>query len=285
MAAVPSASADGAAGSSSSGSLDLSKLPACTAKSVVIADKGLHSIPAGALLGRADSLKQLNLSENPLTSLESLSDVPFIETLVLDKTGLGEETLATCPRLEKLKTLSCNNNRISDIVEFCDIAVERFPALSFLSLMRNPASPNFVLLSEEDIAASQRYRLYVSFRLPALAFLDSSPVSPAEREEAKEKGRYLAPRKPKKKAEPGVAGGASPAAGSGADPSGGSVAAGDDDDAVSVAGQDEGDSGAGGGGDGGGGDSPASGAFLGLGRSRYDGSHSEGNRFIVDEDL
>lgn len=266
-------------GSGSSDSrLDLSKLPPCTATSLVVADKGVKVLPDGALLGRGDSLRSLNLSENPMTSLEQLSAVPNLETLILDKTGLVEDVLATCPRLEKLKTLSCNNNSISDIVTFCDLAVERFPSLSFLSLMRNPASPNFVLLSEADIEASQRYRLYVSFRLPALAFLDSSPVSPAEREEAKEKGRYLAPRKPKKKSAALAAGADSPA-GAGSPMAGDGGDGGGDDD-VSVAGQDDDAGGAVG--DGSAGDS---GAFLGLGRSRYDGSHSEGNRFIVDEDL
>lgn len=48
---------------------------------------------------------------------------------------------------------------------------------------------------------------------------------------------------------------------------------------MSVAGQDDdADSTAGGG-------AGESGAFLGLGRSRYDGGHSEGNQPIVNEDL
>lgn len=116
MAGAASTDGTGSSDTSAMGKLDLSKLPPCTATSVVIADKGLGAIPDGALLGRGDSLKSLNLSENPLKSLKSLSAVPNLETLILDKTGLIEDVLETCPRLESIKTLSCNNNSISDIV-------------------------------------------------------------------------------------------------------------------------------------------------------------------------
>jgi hypothetical protein len=56
-----------------------------------------------------------------------------------------------------------------------------------LSLMQNPASPKLVSESVEDHHMASRYRLYVIYRIPALKFLDASPVTPAERSEARSK--------------------------------------------------------------------------------------------------
>lgn len=91
--------------------------------------------------------------------------------------------------------------QVGDLVEFLDEVVATFPNVTYLSLMRNPASPPLVCLSEEDVQATQRYRLYVIFRLPRLQFLDSGPVLAEERKEAAARGQFLAVRKPKAKSQ------------------------------------------------------------------------------------
>ena len=120
-----------------------------------------------------------------------------LQTLILDKNNLT--TLDDCPRLSTVKTLWCNNNFISDFSYFLDQVKESFPNVTKLSVMRNPASPPMICLSDEDFAALERHRLYVIYRLPQLNFLDSSPVTKHDRTEAKRRGQFLGVRKPKKK--------------------------------------------------------------------------------------
>lgn len=174
-----------------------------------------------------------------------------LDTLILDKNGLS--SLEGAPKLPSVKTLSFNNNAVEDMTSFLDSALEAVPAVTFLSVMRNPASPPMIQLSEEDVAAATRHRLYVVYRVPSLTFLDAAPVTAAERAEAASKGKFLATRRAASTAPP--AGAASPAAEASAE-----------------------------------GESPKQArkgmtAFLDIGKSTYDGKHSEGNRFIVNDDL
>ena len=192
--------------------------------------------------------------------------LPALRTLILDKNGL--RSLAGFARCEGVTTLWLNNNALDDLPELCDALAASFPRVTYLSLMRNPASPPLICASEEDSAAAARYRLYVVHRLPRLEFLDAAPVTPAERADAKAKGQYMAVRKPK------PAQGAAAASASG-----------------SVFGSFGGDGAATGGG------AAAeqqqqqpperrkASSYLALGTSRYDGRHSEGNRFIQDTHL
>jgi hypothetical protein len=167
-------------------------------------------------------------------------------------------------------TLWCNNNAVDDLVAFLDDVARAFPGVTYLSCMRNPCSPPLVCASEDDLQATRRHRLYVVFRLPRLQFLDSSPVTAAERKEAAEKGAYLAPRRPKAAAPAapgsplgGAAASATAAAAAGGGAGGAAAAA-----AAAAAGAVK---------------KPAS--FLGVGTSTYDGRNSEGNRFITDRSL
>jgi len=134
--------------------------------------------------------------------------------------------------------------------------------------MRNPASPPLACASEDDAAASERYRLYVIYRLPKLSVLDAQPVTAKERAEAAAKGQYMAARKPR----PGTLGSApnsrTPSGTlfgmlgvSGATGSSASIFAASSQPAKKPT------------------------AFLAVGRQEYNGKNSEGNRFIVDKDL
>lgn len=183
--------------------------------------------------------------------LAGLEVFSALDTLILDKNGLA--SLEGAPPLPTVKTLSFNNNAVDDMTTFLDSAVDVVPSVTFMSVMRNPASPPMIQLSEEDVAAATRHRLYVVYRIPSLTFLDAAPVTAAERAEAASKGKFLATRRA---ASTAVApGAASPSAEAGAE-----------------------------------GESPKQAkkgmtAFLDIGKSTYDGKHSEGNRFIVNDDL
>ena len=226
---------------------------------VNLVDLGLTEVPPGQqqLAARCTTL---NLSENRLAAPAGLEAFSRVHTLVLDKNGL--RSCAGFPRMPAVSTLWFNNNEISDVVSFLDEVARAWPNVAYLSTMRNPCSPPLVCVSEEDAHAMRRYRLYVVFRLPRLQFLDSSPVSEAERKEAAEKGAYLAPRRPKAAPAATAAAAALPGSAYGLSSSSGGGGGGEGEEARKK---------------------PAS--YLGQGTSNYDGRNSEGNRFITDRNL
>ena len=251
-------------------------------------DAGLSALPPH-VAAAGEAVKTLNLSENALTSWEGFEALTGLTTLILDKNGL--EGLDGAPSLPALKELWFNNNQVHDLAAFMDSVTSNFPGLTTLSLMRNPASPPMVALSQEDIARAKRYRLYIIYRMPALAFLDATPVSTAEREEAAAKGKFLAVRKSAAAAArrtsgvAGQAGTGSRRASAGMDgglsSSGGHAHAKGEEGGSATA-------------------SPVAAsavaaeaapatrkpsAFLAYSRSSYDGKHSEGNRFITTDQL
>jgi hypothetical protein len=179
-----------------------------------------------------------------------------LDSLVLDKNELSG--LQGMPKLATVKTLSFNNNNVEDMALFLDGVGESLPGLDFLSVMRNPASPPMIQLNDEDVAAATRHRLYVTYRLPRLGFLDAAPISAAERTEGAAKGKFLVTRRAVASAA-SAATTVAPAAAAGE---------GDGDGTPAKGGEGKGMS-----------------AYLGIGRSTYDGKHSEGNRFIVNDDL
>ncbi len=202
-----------------------------------------------------------------------------MHTLILDKNGLAG--LAGFPAMPTLAQLWFNNNAAEDLAAFCDDVARLFPALTWLSFMRNPAAPPLVCQSEEDAAAAGRYRLYVVFRLPKLQFLDAQPVTPAERAEAAKRGQFLAARRPKA----GDPGAGPPSRGNSSSGVGGGGGGGGGGGFLGMF------SGGAAGGGGGGGAAGGAGAaapqpkkptaYLAVGRQEYNGKHSEGNRFIT----
>lgn len=284
---------------------------------LALCDSDLREVPADVAVARGPYIQTLNLSGNALVAPGNLQYFTSVKTLILDHNSL--ESLDGFPRMTSVTTLWFNNNSVSLLVEFIDAVEALFPNLVYLAFMRNPASPPLVCLSEEDTAASHRYRcvcaacamicmlatnsrvgarsgpcrLYVLYRLPRLQFLDASAPTPAERRESAEKGQYMAVRKPKQ-----AASSASLAAG------GGLGSPGSDAGGISIF------SGMGSGFDAGSASSPGSGRARGAtesgegsgvsppvarkpqahimvaaATSAYDGRHSEGNRFIRDSQL
>src|SRR5690606_25217151 len=107
--------------------------------------------------------------------------------LIVDNNRLDEHL--RLPVLPRLETLMLNNNRLRDVGPLLEHAAERLPALRYLSLLGNAACPNeLVAHDEEDY---QRYRYLVVHRLPGLRFLDSRPVTEAEREQARRVGPFM----------------------------------------------------------------------------------------------
>lgn len=75
-----------------------------------------NSLPRHISLGvfrHLKRLKILDLSENHLSSLDTLPSLPALETLILNKAGLN--TLSDLPKLYQLRTLNARMNEITDI--------------------------------------------------------------------------------------------------------------------------------------------------------------------------
>jgi hypothetical protein len=149
---------------------------------LMICDRGLSEVPLDTATLRGPYVTTLNFSGNTIVAPGNLQFFTSLTTLILDHNEL--ESLDGFPCMPSVTTLWLNNNRVSQLVELADALVSCFPNLVYLAFMRcvcaagldpilawrahptwhalrcrNPASPPLVCLSEEDTAASHRYRL------------------------------------------------------------------------------------------------------------------------------
>jgi len=153
----------------------------------------LLSLPPDVGTQYGDQIKELDLSYNSIIKLDNLEHFNDLHTLVVDNNRL--ESFQSFPYFEKLKTLSVNNNNITDLKEFIDCVKDKLPNLTYMSMLKNPACPSELIVGR-DTDDYQRYRYYVLFRLKGLRFLDSTPVSETERREAIRIGHLSLPARP-----------------------------------------------------------------------------------------
>eukprot|EP00040_Diaphanoeca_grandis_P010148 m.51970 g.51970 ORF g.51970 m.51970 type:complete len:271 (+) comp21526_c0_seq1:142-954(+) len=131
--------------------------------------------------------KRVDLCYNELTTLKNCELFHKCEELVLDNNCLGDDMVL--PAMPALHTLSLNKNRISDTEKLLVQVKACYPKLRFLSLLGNEACPNELMMKDED--DYKRYRYFVLFHLPDLKFLDSRPTSKFELEEAARVGQFM----------------------------------------------------------------------------------------------
>uniref|UniRef100_A0A0F8ANN2 Leucine-rich repeat-containing protein n=1 Tax=Larimichthys crocea TaxID=215358 RepID=A0A0F8ANN2_LARCR len=80
------------------------------------------------------------------------------------------------------------------------------PSLEYLSLLGNEACPNQLVSPDKDEDDYQRYRYFVLHMLPQLKFLDTRKVTRKEVMEAQARGAFMKVVKPKSEALPNEAG-------------------------------------------------------------------------------
>ena len=124
----------------------------------------------------------------PFRSLDSLDAFKRLESLIADSNQLTSNQ-PFLPRIPTLTTLCVNDNDIADVEQWLTFISDAFPNLTYLSMLKNPACPNYFIGKDQQDYA--RYRLYVLHRIPGLKFLDSSPVTAQERAEAKRVGHLM----------------------------------------------------------------------------------------------
>lgn len=137
----------------------------------------------------------LDLSFNDLVTTRGLERFVHLRELVLDNNQLNDGVCV--PYLPHLHTLSLNKNLINDIESLMDKLTRSLPALNFLSLLGNKACPNQLSDMSKDEDDYARYRYYVISRLPNLDFLDYTRVSFKERQLASSKGQFMRVVRPK----------------------------------------------------------------------------------------
>ncbi|XP_053889259.1 leucine-rich melanocyte differentiation-associated protein [Malaclemys terrapin pileata] len=138
--------------------------------------------------------KRLDLSFNLLRSLEGLKTFSCLEELILDNNLLGNDL--RLPRLPHLHTLTLNKNQITDLETLLDHLADVVPSLEYLSLLGNMACPNELVSKDKDEDDYQRYRYFVLHKLTNLKFLDTRKVTKWEREEALLRGAFMKVVKP-----------------------------------------------------------------------------------------
>jgi len=152
----------------------------------------IESIPSSLGEKYGTQAHHLDLSFNQLINISNLNPFTHLISIVCDNNQL--DGIQPLPHHVSLRTLSVNNNNISDLKLFIDNIVAAFPNLSFLSMLKNPACPNYFTGRDSD--DYQRYRYYVLYRLRNLKFLDSTPVTDQERSEAIRIGSFALPARP-----------------------------------------------------------------------------------------
>eukprot|EP01088_Endostelium_zonatum_P001204 TRINITY_DN11500_c0_g1_i1.p1 TRINITY_DN11500_c0_g1~~TRINITY_DN11500_c0_g1_i1.p1 ORF type:complete len:245 (-),score=41.57 TRINITY_DN11500_c0_g1_i1:43-777(-) len=156
-------------------------------KKLSIVGQDIDSFPEDLGPKHGQTVTQLDLSHNNITKITNLEHFTKLDSLVVDNNSLTSNQ--SFPPIKTLRTLCVNNNNISELEPFLNVVTESFPNLTYLSLLKNPACPNY--FTGKDQEDYQRYRFFVLYKLPNLKYLDSSPVTENERKEAKRVGKFV----------------------------------------------------------------------------------------------
>lgn len=123
--------------------------------------------------------------------IQNLDKFQNLKSLVLDNNEITD--LSGFPSLENLETLWLNGNNLDDI-ENVVRNLQKLPALKHLSLLKNPCCPNE--FTGNDVNDYKLYRLYVLHFLTNLKHLDAYKVEAPELSEAQRRGQFCKVSKP-----------------------------------------------------------------------------------------
>ncbi|KAL7383212.1 hypothetical protein ABVT39_006604 [Epinephelus coioides] len=121
-----------------------------------------------------------------------------LEELVVDNNLLGNDL--RLPSLTKPVTSPFEHLGKFDSDALLEHLADVTPSLEYLSLLGNEACPNQLVSPDKDEDDYQRYRYFVLHKLPQLKFLDSRKVTKKEVTEAQARGAFMKVVKPKSEA-------------------------------------------------------------------------------------
>ncbi|KAF4090275.1 hypothetical protein AMELA_G00050040 [Ameiurus melas] len=126
-------------------------------------------------------------------------DLQHSERRVIDRRQICSSLPAECQQL--IPEFCCEVRSLSklgrDIEALLEHLQEVTPALEYLSLLGNEACPNQLVSLDKDEDDYQRYRYFVLHKLRNLKFLDSRRVTQTEHLEAKARGEFMKVVRPK----------------------------------------------------------------------------------------
>ncbi len=119
---------------------------------------------------KASSIAEVDLSFNQIDNVEALDVFPSLKILMLDHNNLT--SLTSFPNLPRLETLSLSYNGIRDLDSFLVQLTSKFPNLKNLNVMKNPMNPMF-----ESESKYSDFRATVKIWVPSLLTLDGTDFS------------------------------------------------------------------------------------------------------------
>lgn len=158
-------------------------------RSLNCANRELTSVPTFISQYYGDWLVRLDLSYNNVLSLSGIDACRTLEELILNNNSISDEGYCFNSQMPNLTNLVLNNNNLTDLQHFLQQSQNYLPNIVFLSLHGNPICQDSLLSFQENNEEDyERYRLAVLYSLVSLTFLDSRPVTSQERDEATKRG-------------------------------------------------------------------------------------------------
>ncbi|XP_063722038.1 leucine-rich melanocyte differentiation-associated protein-like [Symsagittifera roscoffensis] len=148
---------------------------------ILLTNKNLTSFPSNSNYSRLSRFcVLLDLSQNQIKHLDFLCGFSVLRTLILDDNLVGSVFKCT-QQTDSLQNLSINRNQITNLPVFLNNLKSFFPNLLWLSMMNNEAAPSY--FNGGSKFEHNDYRMFVSFKLPELLFLDCEKISDEERQQ------------------------------------------------------------------------------------------------------
>lgn len=133
--------------------------------------------------------ERIDLSFCSLTSLKGLEQFTCLTEIILDNNRLTDDV--SFPGTQNLSTLSLNKNLLKRLDSLLNKLSSSFPKLQFLSLLGNECCPDFGVGAHFDDKEYIEYRTKVISKFPRLSFLDSSRVKSSERRKVSDSSNVL----------------------------------------------------------------------------------------------
>jgi len=142
---------------------------------ISIVSQDITEIPNDLSRKYGSETKELAITFCRLTHISNLEDFGnTLVSLVLDNNEIGSD-MNVFPQLPHLETLWVNNNNIQYLDRFLSSIKGKVPNLKYLSMLKNPCCPNYFV--GKGTADYKKYRAEVVKEIPTLKFLDSSPIT------------------------------------------------------------------------------------------------------------
>ncbi|XP_037923440.1 leucine-rich melanocyte differentiation-associated protein isoform X1 [Hermetia illucens] len=149
-------------------------------RKLVLINQNLSLIPQSVINVYCNKLSYLDVSSNRINDLSFLRLMPCLETLILDNNAITDDVLLNFNSdgnsLETVKILSINNNKLENLTLILLILASEFPNLEHLSLLGNPACPDGLSPNKSSSDSYDSYKRQVSHSFRHLKFLDSCEI-------------------------------------------------------------------------------------------------------------